>query len=304
VVLADIGGGVGVAATKFLAALVTGSSAMLAEAVHSVVDTSNGLLLLLGIRRSQRPPDEIHPFGHGLEMYFWSFIVAILIFGLGAGAAIYQGVRHIIDPAVPDEPGWNYAVLACAAALEAWPFAMALRRFQEAGGRRGIWQAIHASKDPTVFTVLLENSAALAGLALAFLGVLLSQLLGAPWLDGAASVLIGVLLAIVGAVLARESRSLLVGESIDPDKLRRICDLAQADPAVVRVRRPLSLQLGPDQVLLTVDVQFKPGLTARQIEEAVDRMEKNIRGMYPEIRYIFLEAESIAAPAAPAPGQA
>jgi cation diffusion facilitator family transporter len=293
VVVVDIAGGFGVAASKFVVAFLSGSPAMLSEAIHSVVDTGNGLLLLLGLHRSRRPPDEDHPFGHGLELYFWTFIVAVLVFGLGGGMSVYAGLRHLLFPQPPEDPTWNYVVLASAALFELGPWALAVRHARARLRGRGLWQAIHASKDPTGFTVLLENSAALLGLLIAFVGILLGQLFRSPYPDAVASVVIGVLLAAVALVLAAESRSLLVGESADPRRVKRVRALVESDPAVAAVVRLLTLQLGPDQVLLTVDVQFHPDLTALEVEGAIDRLEKKVRGEFPEMKYIFVEAESI-----------
>jgi cation diffusion facilitator family transporter len=296
VLAADILAGVGITLTKFVAALATGSSAMLAETVHSLVDTSNGLLLLHGLRRSRRPADENHPFGHGLELYFWNFVVAMMIFGLGSGVSIYEGIRHLLRPAPIENAGWNYLILGCAAVFEVFSWAVAFRAFRASKTRKGFWHALHTSKDPTTFAVLLENSAALLGLGAAFVGILCSQLFDNHYLDGVASIVIGLILGAVAVVLASESRSLLVGESIDPERARALRSLVEADPAVVRVRRPLTMHFGPEQVLLTLDIQFRPTLTAAEVEAAVDRIERAVRGQYPEIRYIFLEAESIAAP--------
>jgi cation diffusion facilitator family transporter len=232
VVLADLAGGVGVAAVKFVAAFFTGSSAMQAEAIHSLVDTANGLVLLLGLYRSRRPPDEQHPFGHGLELYFWNFVVAVLIFGMGGGMSIYGGIRHLVYPhAGPTaHPGWNYLVLAGSAIFEAGGWWVAFRAFRATQNGQGFWQALHSSKDPTTFTVLLENSAALLGLLVAFLGILLGHLADNPYFDAAASIGVGLILAAVAVVMARECRSLLVGESIDPKELRAIRAMVQRGP--------------------------------------------------------------------------
>jgi cation diffusion facilitator family transporter len=292
-ILAAIAGNLAVAVTKFVAAAVTGSSAMLAEAFHSLVDTGNGLLLLLGLHLSRRPPDEGHPFGHGLELYFWSLVVAILIFGVGGGLSVYEGVRHLLHPAPPEDPTWNYIVLALAALFEGASWLVALKGFLATKGDGSLWEEVHGSKDPTTFLVLFEDSAALVGLLLAFLGICLGHWLGNPYLDGLASVLIGLVLAVVAAVLAFESRGLLLGESADPKTVAGIRALAEADPAVERVRRPLTMHFGPEQVLLNLDVQFRPGLSAPEVEQAVDRLEAAIRARYPQVKQMFLEAEAI-----------
>jgi cation diffusion facilitator family transporter len=297
VILAAIAANLGVAAIKFVAAAFSGSSAMLSEGIHSLVDTGNGLLLLLGLRLSQRPPDEEHPFGHGLELYFWTLIVAILIFAVGGGMSIYHGVLHLLDPSLPRDPTWNYVVLGAATLFEGAAWFVALKGFLTVKGRWGFWQAIHRSKDPTTFMVLVEDSAALLGLLVAFLSLLLGQLLGNPYLDGVASILIGLILAVVAGVLAYESRGLLIGESASPETVASIRALAEADSAVERVRRPLTMHFGPDQILLNLDVQFKSGLSAAEVEAAVDRLEEAIRRKHPQVKRIFLEAEAITRPA-------
>jgi cation diffusion facilitator family transporter len=297
VIFAGIAANVAVALTKFVAAAFTGSSAMLSEGVHSLVDSGNGLLLLLGINLSQRPPDEEHPFGHGLELYFWTLIVAILVFAVGGGISFYEGVLHLLNPAELKDPTWNYIVLGLAALFEGSAWVVALKGFLAAKGERGFWQAIHRSKDPTTFMVLVEDSAALLGLSIAFVGIFLGHLLDNPYLDGAASILIGVVLALVAGLLASESRGLLIGESADPEIVASIRALAETDPAVERVRRPLTMHFGPDQILLNLDVQFRIGLSAAEMESAVDRLEEAIRRKHPQVKRIFLEAEAITRPA-------
>ncbi|MFN2242870.1 MAG: cation diffusion facilitator family transporter, partial [Anaerolineae bacterium] len=231
--------------SKFAAGIISGSSAMLSEAIHSVVDTGNELLLLLGIHRSRKPADELHPFGHGKELYFWSLIVAILLFGLGGGMSIYEGISHLRHPAVIKDPTWNYVVLGIAFIAEGTSWAIALNKLlkkKKAG--QGIWDAVRASKNPAVFVVLAEDSAALLGILVAFLGVLLGHTFRNPYLDGAASIIIGLILATVAGFLSYESRDLLVGESADADVLQAIRRLAEADPAVVGVSRPLTMHFG------------------------------------------------------------
>lgn len=252
------------------------------------------MLLLLGIHRSRKPADELHPFGHGKELYFWSLIVAILLFGLGGGMSIYEGISHIRHPALIVDPTWNYVVLGIAFIAEGTSWAIALNKLlkrKKAG--QGIWDALRASKNPAVFVVLAEDSAALAGILVAFLGVLLGHTLRNPYLDGAASIIIGMILATVAGFLAYESRDLLVGESADADVLQSIRSLAEADPAVVGVSRPLTMHFGPEQVLLNLDIEFRPDLSASEITAAVDRLEAGIRKERPSIKRIFIEAESL-----------
>jgi cation diffusion facilitator family transporter len=280
--------------SKFAAGIISGSSAMLSEAIHSVVDTGNELLLLLGIHRSRRPADELHPFGHGKELYFWTLIVAILLFGLGGGMSIYEGISHLRHPAEIKDPVWNYVVLGIAFVAEGTSWAIALNKLlRNRKPGQGIWDALRASKNPAVFVVLAEDSAALLGIWVAFLGVLLGHALRNPYLDGAASIIIGLILATVAGFLAYESRDLLVGESADPDVLQSIRRLAEADPAVVDVSRPLTMHFGPDQVLLNLDIEFRPDLSAAEITAAVDRLEAGIRKERPSIKRIFIEAESL-----------
>jgi cation diffusion facilitator family transporter len=295
VIAAAITGNLAVAVTKFVAAAFTGSAAMLAEGIHSLVDTGDGLLVLLGMHLSRRPPDETHPFGHGLDLYFWTLIVAILIFAVGGGMSVLEGILHLLDPAPLENPAWNYAVLGLAAVFERAAWGVALKGFVAVKGTKGIWEAVHESKDPTKFVVLFEDTAALLGLLIAFLGILLGQLLGIPSLDGLASILIGLILAAVAVVLAYESRGLLLGESADPKTVASIRALAEADSAVERVRHPLTMHFGPEQVLLNLDVQFRRGLSAPELEPAVDRLEAAIRARHPQIKHIFLEGDAIRA---------
>ena len=283
-----------IAVSKFAAGLISGSSAMLSEGIHSVVDTGNELLLLLGIHRSKKPADELHPFGYGKELYFWSLIVAILLFGLGGGMSIYEGITHLRHPAVIQNPAWNYVVLGIAFIAEGASWAIALKKFLEKKRRgRGLWQALRASKNPAVFVVLAEDSAALAGILVAFLGVLLGHRLQNPYLDGTASIIIGLILATVAGFLAYESRDLLLGESADADVVQSIRKVAGADPAVLGVSHPLTMHFGPEQVLLNLDIEFRPDLSASEITAAVDRLEAGIRRERPSIKRIFIEAESL-----------
>ncbi len=293
VILADILGGLAVTVTKFVAAYFSGSSSMLSEGIHSLVDLGNGLLLWLGLRLSQRPPDETHPFGYGMELYFWSLVVAVFLFALGGGTAVYEGVMHLLRPRPLDDLLWSYLVLGCSAGFEMMVWIISYRDFLVRRQGRGIWETIHGSKDPTTFTILLENSAALLGLLLASIGLLLSQWLQVSRLDGVASILIGLMLAVVACVLIYESRSLLLGEGAAPGVVRQIRSLAEADQAVVRAANPLTIYFGPDQVLVALDLQFRPGLTSEEVEQAVDRLEETIRRHFPRVKHIFIEAEAI-----------
>lgn len=285
-----IAANVAIAATKFTVAGVTGSSAMLSEAVHSAVDTGNGLLLLVGLHRSKRPASREHPFGHGRELYFWSLIVAVLIFGLGGGISIYEGVQHMLRPEPLSDPFWNYVVLGAAALFEGASFLIALRQFRSEAQGQPFWRSLHASKDPSVYTVLAEDGAALLGLLLAAGGVYASHALDLPVLDGAASVAIGVLLAGVAVLLMHESHGLLIGEGIRRDTSEAIVALAEVHAAVARARPPRSMYLGPDEVLLAMDVEFAVGTAADTMVDTVEAIERDIGTRYPRINRIYIEA--------------
>jgi cation diffusion facilitator family transporter len=291
-IFAAIAGNLAIAATKLVAAYFTGSSAMLSEGIHSLVDTGNGGLLLLGSKRAKKPADVNHPFGHGKELYFWSLVVAILIFALGGGMSVYEGVTHMMHPHLSD-PTWNYVVLGFAIVFESISFFFAYKAFRTEMGTQGIFKTIRTSKDPTTFTVLFEDTAALLGLLVALIGIFLGHVLQNPYLDGAASVLIGVILGVVAAFLAYESKGLLIGEAVNPEVLTSIRSLVRADEAVDEVRKSLTMHFGPTEVLLTLDVRFKRHLKANQIAAAIDRLERNIRAKHPEIKHIFIEAKAL-----------
>jgi cation diffusion facilitator family transporter len=287
-----------IAVAKFVAAGFTGSSAMISEGIHSLVDTGNQALLLLGLRRARRPADAMHPFGHGKELYFWGLIVAIILFGLGGGMSVYEGIQHIQHPSVEGSPRdqlWNYGVLAFAIAAEGSSFYIAAREFRKQLGiqNQGVWAGLRHSKDPALFVVLLEDTAAMIGLLIALVGVTLAHLLHAPVIDGIASVLIGVLLAVVALFLASESRGLLVGESADPRTVAAIEALVRADPAIVDCERPLTMHFGPNEVLLNLAVQFREDLAGAELVASVDRLESAIKAQFPTVKHIFVEAESL-----------
>ncbi|MCJ7452219.1 MAG: cation diffusion facilitator family transporter [Steroidobacteraceae bacterium] len=293
VVYGAIAANLAIAVTKFVAATVTGSSAMLSEGIHSIVDTGNGVLLLVGMKLSQRQATPEHPFGHGKEMYFWSLMVAVLIFGLGGGISAYEGVLHMLNPLPLQDPTWNYVVLGAAAVFESGSFMIALRQFLRTNRGIPFWRSLKSSKDPTTYTVLAEDAAALAGLAVAAAGVYLSHRLDMPIVDGAASVVIGVMLAGVAVLLIRESRGLLIGEGVRAETASAIRDIALQNPHVRAAAAPLSMYLGPDEVLLTLDVGFERESTADDIVAAVASIERNIKSRYPKITRIYIEARSI-----------
>ena len=294
-IFAAMGSNLAIAITKFIAASITGSSAMISEGIHSLVDTSDQLLLLLGISRSQKPADDSHPFGYGQELYFWTFIVAILIFAIGGGMSIYEGITHLINPSPLEDPMWNYIVLSVAILLEGYSWTVALKEFLPTKGKQNFWQAIKNSKDPTVITLLFEDSAAILGLFVALIGIFLGHLFKNVYFDGIASIIIGILLAIVAVVLARESKGLLVGESANPQTIANIRSLSKTEPGVQEVIRVLTMQLAPQEVLLNLEIQFSKKLTGEEIALTVESLEAKISQKHPEIKQIFIEAKSLAA---------
>jgi len=294
-IYAAMGANLAIAITKFIAAAITGSSAMMSEGIHSVVDTVDQLVLLLGIRRSQKPADASHPFGYGQELYFWTFIVALLVFAIGGGMSIYQGIIHLINPSPLEDPKWNYIVLAIAILLEGFSWIVALREFLPTKGKQNFWQAIKNTKDPTVITILFEDTAAILGLIVAFIGIFLGHLFNNVYLDGIASIIIGIILAIVAVVLARESKGLLVGESAAPKTIANIRSLSKTEPGVKEVVRILTMQLAPQEVLLNLEIQFAQNLTGEEIALTVESLEIKIRQMHPEIKQIFIEAKYLSA---------
>ena len=291
-VYAALAGNAAVAATKFGAAWWTGSSAMLSEAIHSVVDTGNQLLLLHGMRRAARPATPEHPFGHGLELYFWTFVVAILIFGLGAGVSIFQGIDKIRQPHPIEDGAVNYVVLGLSLLFEGATWWIAFGAFRREAKKDGLLAAVRRSKDPTVFTVLLEDSAAVAGLVLALISLVLAEALGLPVLDGVASVLIGLLLAGTAAFLARESKGLLIGEAVSPAIRRSLRAMASETPGVTGVNEVLTMHFGPLDVLAALSLDFDDEMHAAAVEQTVSRLEQGIRRAHPEIRRIFVEVQS------------
>jgi cation diffusion facilitator family transporter len=278
----------GIAASKFVAAAITGSSAMLTEGVHSVVDSTNQLLLMWGRRAAKKPPDNLHPFGYGRELYFWSFVVAVLVFSLGAGVSVYEGIVHISHPEAAVSPVVAYVVLLVALLLEGWSTIEAYREFDKAKGELGWFQAIRQSKDPPAFIVLLENGAAIAGVIAAAIGLLLSQLSGNPIFDGAASVVIGIILGITAALLAYESKGLLIGEAADPELVDRLRGLAQAMPGVVGVGYVLTVHSSPDQVTVMMNVDFQDDMRAAEVERIVCQVEEDARRRWPQVRRLFV----------------
>lgn len=283
-----------IAVTKFAAASFTGSAAMLSEAVHSLVDTGNQLLMLYGVCRAARPADTAHPFGYAMELYFWTFVVAILIFAGGASVSIYQGVDKIGNPHAVTNVAVNYAVLGLAMIFEAVAWVIAYREFRRIEGRRGIFNAVRRSKDPTVFTVLFEDTAAMAGLIVAVIGLYLAEALDMPVLDGVASIAIGVILALTAALLAYECKGLLIGEGAHPETVRGIEEIVDADPRIKQTNEILNMHLGPTDVLLNLSLDSTGDIDADSVEAAISELEIEIKCRFPEINRIFIEAQSVA----------
>jgi cation diffusion facilitator family transporter len=291
-VYAALAGNLAIAIIKFIAAGITGSSSMLTEGIHSVVDTGNQGLLLYGMHRSKQPADAVHPYGYGRELYFWSFIVALLIFAGGAGISVYEGIIHIQDPEPIARPLVSFGVLGLAMLLEGYSWSVAMREFARVKGGRGWWQALRRSKDPSTFIVLLEDSAALAGLVLAAIFIGLSILLNRPELDGVGSILIGLLLAVIAIVLARESKGLLIGERADPALSEAIRAIAVAEPGVCAVNDIVTIHLAPDQIIVTISLDFNDALQTAAIEAAVMAIEKQVRADHPDVRSVFIRPQS------------
>ena len=289
VIYVAIAGNLAIAFVKFIAAALTGSSAMLSEGIHSLVDTGNQLLLLLGVNRSRKPADSKHPFGYGKELYFWSLIVAIMLFGVGGGMTIYEGVTHILEPRPLEEPFWAYVILGVSMLMEGISWTFAIRALLAEKGKHSLWQTLRRSYDPSVLTVLLEDTAALIGLMVAFAGIYLAHRFSNPYFDGAASVVIGVILCIVSIILARESKGLLVGEAATPEVVESVTSLALNEPAVVAVNQVLTLVFGPEEVLLNIEAQFVPLLRVSELAKVVSRLEVTIQQYHPRVKRIFIE---------------
>lgn len=293
VIYAALAGNSLIAISKFSGAFFTGSSAMLSEGVHSLVDTGNQALMLLGLQRSRKGPDEKHPFGYGMEVYFWSFMVAILIFALGAGISIYEGIHAVQHPTAIADPMWNYVILGMGLIFEGWAWSVAYREFKKTIGDTPLWTAIKHSKDPTIFTVLLEDTAALLGLLIAISAIYLAQALNMPVLDGIASILIGVLLATVAVILSVECKGLLLGESASPKTLEGIRKIIEENDGIIAVNEILTMHMGPEDILLNLSVDFADNLSAIDVEKSISDMENEIKNNYPAIKRLFIEAQSV-----------
>lgn len=281
-----------IAICKFTAAFFTGSSAMFSERIHSLVDTGNGFLLLIGVHRSGKPADAAHPFGYGKEVFFWSFVVALLIFAVGGGFAIHEGIKHLQHPQPLTNVGWNYLVLLLAMIFEGAALRVALQEFNSSPGARPFFKALKDSKDSATVAVVIEDAAALLGLLIALLAVFLGQLTGWLYFDGLGSLLIGLLLVSVSLFFAIECKALLIGEGLLPEDIDKITGVLKQEINVLRFQRPLSLYFGPRQVLVNLDVNFADNLTSDEIEKTIDRLESGIKAALPMVNRIYIEAET------------
>jgi cation diffusion facilitator family transporter len=292
VIYAALAGNLAIALTKFGAAFFTGSSAMLSEGVHSLVDTGNGGLLLYGMHRAARPADSTHPFGHGRELYFWSFIVALLVFALGAGVSFYEGVMHIMAPEPVANPMVNYVVLGFSLLFEGGSWWVALKEFRKTKGRLGWFQAVRLSKDPSVYTVLFEDSAALLGLLVAFAGISAAEVFDIPEFDGVASLCIGAILGATAIFLARESKGLLLGEPASREVQAKVLAIAQQDAAVQRANGLVSVHIGPEEIIAGLSVEFEDHVAAPEIEACVERIEARLKAEVPTVKSLFVKPQT------------
>ncbi len=291
VIYAALAGNTLISITKFVAAGITGSSAMLSEGIHSLVDTGNQFLLLHGLKQAAKPADEDFPFGHGKEVYFWSFIVAILIFALGGGISIYEGIKHIFHPEAISNPLINYIVLGLALLFEGGAWVFALKEFKAVKGKWGYIEAIQRAKDPSIFVVLFEDSAAMLGLIVAFAGVALSQFSGILIFDSIASIIIGMILIGTSIWLAYETKSLLIGESANKSTIHGVREILQAEQSIGHVNEVLTMHMGPDFILANISVDFENSRTADEIETVIAKIDLQIKQQFPQIKRIFIEAE-------------
>lgn len=287
VLVVALAANMGIAVAKFVAAAITGSSAMLTEGVHSLVNSSNQLLLMYGNKRAARPPDAMHPGGYGRELYFWSFVVALLVFALGAGVSVYEGVLHILEPEPSVSPLIAYSVLAIAFLLEGGSTLAAFREFNRARGGQSWWRALVTTKDATTVIVLLENGAAMAGLLIAAVGLAISEFTGDPRFDGVASILIGLLLGAVAIFLAREAKGLLIGEAADPKLIAEIRRVASRE-GVLGVGEIITIHNSPSQIVAAVNVDFDNRLGAGDVERIVDEIERGLQAEHPAIYQVYV----------------
>lgn len=282
---------VAIAVSKFFAGAYTGSSAMVSEGIHSMVDTANGILLLYGIKKSERPADKMHPFGYGMEIYFWSFVVSILIFALGGGIAIYEGIHHIIEPTAVENVKVNYIVLGLAIVFEGTSLLVALRQFKKANGKYGLIKSMRKSKDSSSFAVIIEDLGAILGLSVAVIGLIVGDLFGWPFADGVASVTIGLILTSMAFFLASETKALLIGESMDEESILVIERIFSNTKSIREFGLIQSVHFGPMGVMVGVDVHFEDHYTLEQIENEINQIESKIKENLPFVKYVFIEVK-------------
>lgn len=295
-VIAAILANIAIGIVKFIASFISGSSAMFSEGVHSIVDSGNGLLVLLGIHRAGKPANIAHPFGHGKELYFWTMVVAIMIFALGGGVSLWEGIQAVREAGTGGElgdPTMAYIVLGISMVIEGVSLTIALKQFNAARGSTPPLQFIREAKDPSLYTVVLEDAAAESGLVLAFLGLFFGHLLNNPYLDGIAAICIGILLAAVAVILLHETKGLLIGEGLNVKELEEVKTLVESDEAVARCGRILSMYMGPDSLVITIDAGFRPTLTSEEILTSIDRIEAGIRRRFPQTKSVFIETENL-----------
>jgi cation diffusion facilitator family transporter len=278
-----------IAIFKFIAAAFTGSSSMISEGIHSVIDAISQLLLIWGITISNKEADSSRPFGYGKELYFWSFMVSLVIFILGGCISFYEGLMQLNKPEIQGSAAWNYSILGIAFLFTIVSLVSALKAFNKQRMGKSFWEAFINSKDPSTFIVLLGDVGDLLGLIIAFIGIYLGRLFHNPYYDGVASMCIGVMMICISALLVRESKSLLMGETISRKTLRKIVSIAEADESIIKVKRPRSKYLAPEEVLLQLNTVFKDNLTTLQITDAIARISKTIKKEFPKIKHIFIE---------------
>lgn len=291
VIIAALIGNTLIAVTKFIAAAITGSSAMLSEGIHSLVDTGNQVLLLHGLKAAKKPPDERFPFGHGKEIYFWSFVVAILIFAVGAGVSLYEGILRVMAPEPVEHVFINYVVLVLAMVFEGGAWFFAFKEFGAVKGKRGYIEAVKGGKDPSMFVVLFEDSAAMLGLLVAFLATLISHTTGMVIFDGIASIVIGIILGGTAAWLAYETKGLLIGESANPQVVAGVRAIASDTPYIDHLNEVLTMHMGPDFILVTISIDFQDDIDADLVERTIADIDRRIKQIYPQVRRVFIEAE-------------
>lgn len=292
VIFAALAGNGLIAITKFIAAGITGSSAMFSEGIHSVVDTGNQVLLLHGLKRAKKPPDKKFPFGHGKEIYFWSFAVAILIFAVGSGVSLYEGIQHAIHPQPISNPMVNYIVLSLALLFEGAAWYFAFTEFTKTKGKWGYIEAVQRGKDPTMFVVLFEDSAAMLGIVVAFVGILLSQLTGMYVFDGIASIIIGLILGGTAVWLAYETKGLLIGESANEKVVNGIREIIKCYDGVEHVNEVLTMHMGPDFILVNISIDFRDDIPAGDLETMIGRLDQHIKHTFSNVKRVFVEAEA------------